>query len=484
MNITNCNTGSLAVFEPNDDNPWDVAAAKHLYRRLENGATISTLNIAVSKPVSAAVDTIIDRAIAAPDSDSVPWSQWSYSDFSDYNEQNNTFRTDQYRAACGKIFKGGLKGRMAFFWLNHFVTQIETYNHIPYTYQYWDILLHHAVGNFKELTRAIGLTPAMLAFLNGYENTKQHPNENYARELYELFTLGENNGYTQQDIEETSRALTGYNTVAEYGAAVTFNPNTFDNSEKTIFGQTGNWDYNDVIEILFEQRASEIAHFICEKLYTFFVSPQISEEIIAGMAQTFIANDFEIAPVLRQLLKSEHFFSEAARATVIKSPFDLCCGFLNESAFTYDDSTFHVTDVIIYACNLIGQNIYQPPDVAGWQRDKTWINNNTIGGRWEFMQYLVWLCWEEDQDQFRQFAKDLSNNSRDTAVITKAIVDHFLAKPLWTDTDYASAESVLRWEVPQNYYDNNTWSLDWDSAPYQVVLLIFQIFRMPEFQLK
>jgi uncharacterized protein (DUF1800 family) len=113
----------------------------------------------------------------------------------------------------------------------------------------------------------------MLLMLNGFENTNNNPNENYARELFELFSLGENNGYTQQDIEETSRALTGYNHWDDYGGAIYFDESTYDNTLKTILGLTGNWGYDDVIDILFQQREDLIATFICEKLYRYFVSP-------------------------------------------------------------------------------------------------------------------------------------------------------------------------------------------------------------------
>ena len=122
------------------------------------------------------------------------------------------------------------------------------YNHPAYTFRYYNNLQKNALGNFKEFVRNIGLDDAMLMYLNGYENKNNAPNENYARELYELFTLGEGNGYTQDDITETARALTGYNSRTN-GGPISFNPNRFDDGEKTIFGKTGNWNYDDVIEI-------------------------------------------------------------------------------------------------------------------------------------------------------------------------------------------------------------------------------------------
>ena len=147
-----------------------------------------------------------------------------------------------YQFATKDLLNNGLHARLTFFWLNHFVTQYGEYRCPSYMYQYYTTLQKHAIGNFKEFVREIGLTPAMLTFLNNLENTRKRPNENYARELYELFTLGEDIGYNQSDIEETSRAMTGYNLREDRCGPISFDPTTFDNGIKTIFGRTGNWN--------------------------------------------------------------------------------------------------------------------------------------------------------------------------------------------------------------------------------------------------
>ena len=140
------------------------------------------------------------------------------------------------------------------FWSNHFVIEFRDINQPAYLYQYYALLQTHALGNFKTFISEVGLAPAMLRYLNGFENKKNSPNENYARELYELFSLGEGNGYTQEDITETARALTGYNRSKTNGGIIEFNEKTYDKGSKTIFGQTGNWGYDDVINILFQEK--------------------------------------------------------------------------------------------------------------------------------------------------------------------------------------------------------------------------------------
>jgi uncharacterized protein (DUF1800 family) len=332
--------------------------------------------------------------------------------------------------------------------------------------------------------REIGVSPAMLLMLNGFENTSASPNENYARELFELFTLGANNGYTQQDIVETSRALTGYNHWVDYGAEITFDDSTFDNTEKTIFGQTGNWGYDDVIDILFQEKADLIATFICEKIYRYFVSEVPSDSIINSLKATLIATNWELTPVLNSLLRSEHFFDDQALGQVVKSPYDLMLTFYKEVEMQNAGTEEDFLNLITYVTSILGQDLFQPIDVAGWQRDQDWINTSTLSGRWLGMDYLSWQLWNFDSDQYRQFAINLTNNSNDPYVITQTIVDFLLSKPLFTVSEYDTATDVLKGEVPQGYYDEGSWNLDWEGADYQVIMLIQHIFRMPEFQLK
>lgn len=484
--LTSCNLASISPYEPSDANPWDIQKVKHVYRRLDYGATDATLNIGILSTPSELIDTLIQEAIDKPNPSQPEWAFWNINNYTDFNEENNSQISEWYSQTSIGFLNANLKERLAFFWFNHFVTQLEVYFYAPYLYQYWDLMHTHALGNFKDFVSAVGKSSAMLLFLNGFENTNNSPNENYARELYELFTLGENNGYTQMDIEETSRALTGYN---HFGGGVTGNPITFDNSTfddsvKIIFEQEGPWGYDDVITILFEQKADLIAPFICEKLYNYFVSPDTNQDIVNEMAATFLANDFEIAPVLTQLFKSEHFYDIDAIGHVIKSPYDLTSTFIREIGLQYDNTDNQFSNFIIYLNDITGQDIFQPPDVAGWQRNRDWINSSTISGRWEGIRIILYNFWNLDQEQFRNFAINLSGDSNDPALITRSIIDFFMSRPLHTATDYDIAITVFRWEIPDNYYDDGIWNLGWDAAPYQVLLLLFHISTMPEFQLK
>ena len=208
----------------------------------------------------------------------------------------------------------------------------------------------------------------------------------------------------------------------------------------------------------------------------------IETNIIAPLAQTFISNNFELVPVLKQLFKSEHFFDERALGVVIKSPLDLIFNYVNETGFLYNDE---LMEAFLYYAGTLGQIIYQPPDVSGWQRDEDWISTSTLTGRWQlFEAYLGALFGNGQEEAFREFARDLSNDSTDPEYITQVIIDYLTSKGLYTVSDYTVATDIFKWEVPQNYYDDGLWNLDWESAPYQVYLLLVHIATIPEFQLK
>lgn len=481
-----CNDSTLVPYVPTSQNPWDISKVNHVYRRLGFGAIQSDIDAALGLTPDEFIDNLVDTAISLPVTAEPFWGHFSVNDFVDFETENNQYIMEWRIQTGNDIIDHGLRGKLAFFWMNHFVTELEAYNYSPYMYQYYNLMQTYALGNIKDFTEAIGINPAMLIYLNGFENTNINPNENYARELYELFTLGEGIGYTQDDILETARALTGYNHWIEVGGEIYFDASTFDAGVKTIFGQTGSWGYSDVIHILFQERATEIARHFCTKLYTFFVSPSvdaiIETNVIQPLAQTLINNNFELVPILKQLFKSEHFFDERARGVVIKSPYDLMFSFSKETGFFYNDD---IMDAFVYYGALMGQEMYNPLDVAGWQRDESWINTSTLTGRWQLLElYLSYLYESGYEFTLVDLARDLSNDSIDPYYITQVMIDRFMSKALYTIEDYNIATDIFKWDIPQNYYDEGLWNLSWSTAPYQCFLLLKHIATIPEFQLK
>ncbi|MCJ7465979.1 MAG: DUF1800 domain-containing protein [Maribacter sp.] len=494
--FVNCNTSTLAPYTT----PLDITRVAHLYRRLGFSASVTAINQGVGQSAAGLVDNLINQAIGMAPLSPPVWANWNDTNYpADDDARNQLVNTqrDEWRMAYGNaLLNNNLRDRLSFFWSNHFVTELDVYNCNSFLYYYTDCLQRNAIGNFKTFVSEIGLTSAMLYYLDGVYNNGDNPNENYARELYELFTLGEGNGYTEQDIIETARALSGYVERGPEGCMqVTFDPTKHDAGSKTILGRSGNWGYDDVINILFQQRPNEIAEFICRKLYEFFVHPDSmdatgnGQAIISGMAATFIASNFEIAPVLSQLFKSQHFFDDEAIGVIIKSPFDFYLNLFKESGFAYTDTD--LAGVINYS-SMLSQTLFDPVDVAGWQRDRTWINTNFIIGRWLTIEALIDSFYQNDNEQFRDFAMSIVGNagltSNNPDVIARPMIDFILPKGLLTEADYERGFAAFRSDVDETYYEGGTtptWTLAiWPQAPFQVYLLLQFLAREPEFQLK
>ncbi len=494
INFLSCNTSPLTVFVPSTENPWNAIKVRHLHNRLGFGIETSLITNALSKSPDAYVDELIDAAINLASTVSPPWAPLDPEDYATngytYGEDENDELVDETQYTFIKeLIDNSVRGRLTLFWHNHLVTRANEYEFAGYAFRYFLTLQRNCVGNFKTFISEMGQEEAMLKFLNGFENTAGSPNENYARELYELFSLGEGNGYTEDDIVETSRALTGYN---EYtngdNSRILFNEAAFDTDDKTIFGQTGNWGYDDVINILFDQKSELIARFICEKIYINFVSPEVDDDIrqniINPLAAIFIANNFEITPVLKTLFKSEHFFDEKARNVIVKSPLDLIIQFITTTGFNFGDYDIN-KESIKYASRVFGQNILNPPTVAGWEGNRNWINSGTITFRAAYLcKDVLYWAWEEDEEQFRQFAINISGNSNDADVVSKDIFEALIGEIPYTLNDFETGIDIFKSRVPSNYFEDNIWTLGFEAAHLQVRDLIEYIVSLPDYQLK
>lgn len=489
MSPSNCAIESLSPFVPSTDQPWNEQRIKHLYRRLSYGASLSEINTAKDKSPSRLVDELIDNALEAPSPTKPEWAEWNFSQFEE-RANSEEERDDLINQAIYSwlmtwirdMMNHGVRGKLTLFWHNHFVTQLETFYFPRYLRDYHMLLRDRAMGNFKDFTIEMGKNTAMLLFLNGVESNKYEPNENYARELYELFTLGRDNGYTQKDIEETAKALTGWNNIDIWGRPISFIDEFADKGEKTIFGQTGNWGYEDVHEILFRERTIQIAQFICQKIYTAFVNPEPNETIIVQLAATFINNNWEIAPVLKQLFKSEHFFDEKNIGVQVKSPFEMYLNFYKEVDYQVNDEEIGSLN---YFAGMLGQELATPIDVAGWQGNRSWIDTSRITGRWRTLSWITYAVMDNQPEKMTDLAANLAGgyNVNDPALVTRKVVDYFLPTELHTPEIYERATQVFKVDIPSNYFDDGSWNLNWDSVPWQMTSLIIYLTRIPEFQL-
>lgn len=491
MNTITCNSSSLATYVPSADKPWNEMRIKHFYRRFGFGATPTTVNEALGQVPGNLIDDLLTEAINLPNT---PDPEWGYLDKEEgiaYVGQDtywHDLRTKFLYTIFEDLRKDQIRGRMTMFMHELFVSRRE--NNIPYMFQAYITKQKYALGNFKDFIHDMGLDAVMLRYLNNYDNKAGNPNENYARELYELFTLGVDNGYTEEDIQETARAFTGYNTEKTDEGIIEFNvEGTFDDTDKTIFGQTGPWGYSDVIDILFEQKSSLIATYICTKLYEYFVSYTLNEDIIVTLAQTFIDNDFELAPVLSQLFKSEHFFDEACVGVLMKSPLDLVILHDKEISYVVQDVETIGNMYGIYpfaALYTLEMDLLRPPNVSGWVKHKTWINSVSIAERIYQMENYSRKHnnLEGGSEVYANFARELFDMNDDATFVARGIVNFCLSKDGVYEAEYEEAISVFKDGVPENYFVDGTWDLTYDNLSKQVKNLLNHVFSIPEFQLK
>ena len=485
--MQDCNNSTLGLYVPSAENPWDISKIRFIYRRLGFGISNDKAKALLSKSPGELIEEIINSAKIMPLTPAPEWGFWNNAEISNSGNNQAYYKTVWQKQAFTNFLSDGFRERLTLFWSNHFVTEYYDYNRSQYLYQYHSRLQQYSLGNFKEFVSAIGLEPAMLLYLNGYSNKKKAPNENYARELYELFTLGEGNGYTSSDITETSRALTGYNKYSNgNGSGIIFNENTFDDGEKTIFGKTGNWGYEDVIDILFQEKKELIANFICEKLYKYFVSPVLDKKITSELASTFISNNFELVPVYQKLFKSEHFFDLNSSNVLIKSPIDLFVFMQNDFEFVFPQNfQKNHTNYMKARCIEMGQEIFKPIDVAGWQENHDWISTGTLPMRWEFIEYILNRHWAGNKEQFRTFIISLvGQNEKDPKVIVDKLKDHMFCKYDIKEEERLDAVNIFKGEIPDNYFEDGTWTLNYESVPSQVYNLMLFFISLPEFQLK
>lgn len=263
-----------------------------------------------------------------------------------------------------------LRERMTLFWANHFVVRD---NRISFVQDYNNMLRKHALGNFGDFVKAMSKEAAMLKYLNNKQNRKQSPNENFARELIELFTLGKGN-YTEQDIKESARAFTGYfhNLKGEF----VIRKAQHDDSPKTFFGKTGNFDGDDIIDIILQEK--QCARFISKKIYRYFINENVNKEHVEEMTNVFFKN-YDIEKLIKHVFSSNWFYSDENVGTKIKSPIDLLVGIQNIVPITFGKEK-----ALQYYQKSLGQILLFPPNVAGWKGGKSWIDSNTIVMRMRF----------------------------------------------------------------------------------------------------
>lgn len=268
-----------------------------------------------------------------------------------------------------------LEEKMTLFWHGHFANSEEKVRDYRKMQKQNDLFRAQATGNFRELMIAVAQDPAMLAYLDAAVNVKGAPNENFAREIMELFTMGVGN-YSEQDIREAARAFTGWN---YRGVQFVVNPEQHDNTDKTILGKRGNFDGVQAIDILLAQ--SVTAEFVAGKLYRYFVREDLSPQLQVKLGKLLRDSRYEIAPFLETVFRSRDFYSDASTATRIKPPVELVISTYRKMGLKQVPGIPDFND----QTELLGQKLFFPPNVAGWSNGKSWITPGLLLARGNFV---------------------------------------------------------------------------------------------------
>lgn len=414
--------------------------------------------------------------------------------------------------------------KMVLFWHNHFSTETADIGRAIWCYQNNVVLRQYALGNFRQFVKAVTLDAGMLRYLNGYLNTNTAPDENYSRELQELFTLGKENNpnYTEDDVKQAARVLTGWR-IDNTTNLASFQANRHDTGNKqfsTFYNNTiingktggsgGDQELDAMLNMIFA-KSVEVSEFIVRKLYRWFcyysIDAATEANVIQPLAKIFRDSNWEIKPVLSTLFKSEHFFDTLNQGCLIKSPLDMTVGACREFGIVFPPASDVVNSYFMWEyvrnqASLMQQNVGDPPSVSGWpayyqvpQFHELWINSDTLPKRNRYTDQLITTGYSRNGKKIQidavAYVKKFSNPA-DPNVLLKDVVEHLYRVPLSAASMQTIKKQILLSNQDQDYYWSNAWNAHIatpsDTALYQIVYsrlqtLIKYLMNLAEYQL-
>jgi uncharacterized protein (DUF1800 family) len=483
---------------------WGRSEVLHLLRRTTYGPKISDVKDFEKLTLSEAVAKLMDTSNYSfnppvnnyqntnPDANSSYGKTWVNAplDFNLEPSRKNSVKAWFWSLPLNQ--SSTLMEKMIVFWHNHLPVQMLDIPVSASCYTYAKVLNDYALGNFKSLIQQITVDPAMLYYLNGRLNTKKAPDENYARELQELFTLGKGTAsqYSEEDVKQAARVLTGFTinpTTSPFSTSfVSANHETGDKTFSSFYGNTvikgrtgvtaGMDELKDLLNMIFA--VEEVSKFICRRLYKYFVYYEIDSvietNVIEPLAKVFRDNGYEIKPVLKTLFESEHFYDSWNRGAMIKDPLSHTVGYLRQWEVQFPNATDYQKLYKFYSFGsaytaILQMNLGDPPSVSGWEAwyqvplfHRTWITSDSLPKRNEFQDYLMWIGHAVDGFKLMVdpwiLTKQFSEPRTPDKLIAEAI-QFLLPQPL-DSSQIASLKSIL---LPGGIPDYN-WSDEYDAA--------------------
>jgi uncharacterized protein (DUF1800 family) len=516
---------------------WTKQEAAHLLRRASFGPTFQQIQTAVAAGMDATVNALLQIPTTSMplsydpnETISASGSTWVNSVYPADATSAQAHETARVKSLGAWLMKRlntentTIAEKMCLFWQNHFAATLAPDARASYKYHL--LIRNHALGNFKQFVKDMTIDPTMLLFLNGATNTLYSPNENYAREILELFTIGKGpqigiGDYTtfkEEDVAAGAKVFTGYIVEGLRSTTMTTPVSTYydvlhDQSTKQFsvhfanqtIAANGATEYADYIDLIFQQE--QVAHFISTKLYRYFVNYDLTTEVqtnvIPVMAQTLLDNNYEILPVLQQLFKSQHFYDVAYRGAIIRNPLEVVFGMLNPCQSVPNFSLATNSDMYIalyYYAQTMGQAYGTPPSVAGWIAyyqapafSKLWVNSTTIKSRFDLANFITLFTGVPvNGSNFKVNALALVNGLSEPNNAVAVIDD--LCTVFFPKALSVAQKTLLKFILTGGLPDFE-WTVDYEayaadptnasvSNPIKskVEQVLSRIFQMPEFQ--
>lgn len=471
-----------APYRPTDASPWDLKKAGHLYRRAAFGASWDELQEAVRNGPERTITALLQGRADAPADELWQTMSRSIANSDPQDAGNQLAPLWLYRMLYSAH---PLREKLTLFWHNHFATSNAKVQNSGYMLGQYELLRRHAQGSFRTLLTEMSRDPAMMVWLDTTQSQRDRPNENYARELMELFSLGVTNArrpgarnYTEQDVREAARAFTGLR--LEQGRAV-FRERDHDTGEKTVLNQRGRWRADDIVRICLEQESAP--YFIVKKIFRFLVSDTITPtpELMEPLAVEFRRSDYDFGALVERILRSQLFFSDQVYRSRIKSPVDFVLGIVRglEGHRVVAGRGGVGTIELARALEGLGQRLFYPPSVAGWDGGRAWLNGQTFLLR----QNLALALTSTLDSRFGRRLDPAELLRRHNAQAPAEKVDFLVRLFLQGDLPAASRERLA--EYARGGADGIYpvyWTAD-DAANHRVRSLCHLVLCLPEFQL-
>jgi uncharacterized protein (DUF1800 family) len=457
-------TWAWQPYRPYDKAPWDLRRVGHLYRRAGFGATMVGLEAGLKNGPERTIAALLkggdgleefDRRMQ-PLADTIARS-------------NDAVHLRSWWLTRMLYTPHPLQEKMTLFWHNHFATSNAKVQSVRFMLAQYALLRKHSLGSFARLLQEMSYDPAMLVWLDGRGSKKGNPNENYARELMELFSLGIGH-YSEQDIREAARAFTGWEIA---GVAPTFNKAQHDPGEKTVLGQTGHWKPDDIVRICLEQKSAP--YFIAGKLFRFLVSESMtpSRELLQPLASAFVSSRYDFGAMVKTVLSSNLFFSKEAYRARVKAPVDFALGIVKALEGRIG------TTALAAALEQLGQNVFNPPSVKGWDGGTAWLNGQTL----LYRQNLALALSSTEDVRFGTRIDPAELARKNGKRSDSELVDFFLTLFLQGDVPTESRQHLMDYLAKAAKQKAPVYWTAQDAFDQRVRALCHLVLTLPEFQL-